>query len=263
MLQACPTRLARFLGSNLRHLVPLQRFFTTKTPPVRSITRRGFTKAEDALLLERLREKTPLGALAVELDRTYKSVTSRLRRLREGSPRPQYGVRKYSEDDAKTMLSLAAAGTRSRDIAKRYGMPTHRLDSLMRELRARQSTTDPQYGTHTQAADRARIISLLLGQNLSHPEIARQTKWSLRTVRRVARSDLNPQRAPPRKAFAKYTAHEDAQILELRETQRLSWSEIAKQMAGRTASGLSSRHYGYLRDAQVSAKRIDKGGDVA
>ncbi|KAK3628343.1 hypothetical protein LTR56_017542 [Elasticomyces elasticus] len=262
MLQSCPTRLARFLGSSLRYPTPLQRSLTSKTPPLPFTTRKGFTKAEDALLLKRLREKTPLKVIASELDRTYKSVTSRLRRLREGSPRPQYGVRKYSEDDAKTMLSLAAAGTSSRDIAKRYGMPTHRLDSLMRELRARQSTTDPQYGTHTQAADRARIISLLLDQNLSHPEIARQTKWSLRTVRRVARSDLNPQRAPPRKAFAKYTAHEDAQILELRETQRLSWSEIAKQMAGRSASGLSSRHYGYLRDRQPPEQSERKIGEL-
>ncbi|KAK5714860.1 hypothetical protein LTR17_016970 [Elasticomyces elasticus] len=256
VLQACPTRLARCLCSNLRYLIPSPRFHATKASPPFT-TRQGFSKDEDALLLKRSHEKTPLKGIASEMNRTYNSIRSRLNKLREGAPRPHHGTRKYSEEDAKTILSLAAAGTSCRDIAKQYGIPTRRLDSLLYVLRARQSKDHPQYGAFTQAADRARIISLLLDQRLSIREVARRTKWSLQTVRKLARSHLNPQREPPRKAYAKYTAEEDAQILELREKQKLSWREVANRIPGRGAEGLRLRFGGYLRDRPTATEPED------
>ncbi|KAK4950481.1 hypothetical protein LTR10_011463 [Elasticomyces elasticus] len=155
---------------------------------------------------------------------------------------------------------MAAAGTSCRDIAKQYGIPTRRLDSLLYVLRARQSKDHPQYGAFTQAADRARIISLLLDQRLSLPEVARRMKWSLQTVRKLARSHLNPQRAPPGQAHAKYTTEEDAQIIELREKQKLSWREVAKRMPERNAEGLRQRFGGYLRDRPTLADPKGDGG---
>ncbi|KAK4950470.1 hypothetical protein LTR10_011452 [Elasticomyces elasticus] len=134
-----------------------------------------------------------------------------------------------------------------------FGMPSGTFAGVWERIRAQ---ADPlvlrdSAKRNTTLEDRMEILRMRNEQHMLVPDIACQTGWSLNTVKRVIKSELNPQRKPR----VPWSEKEDERLIHLHERLGLSFAECAARIEGRSVNGARGRYNGWLRDRKTTSTR--------
>ncbi|KAK3622515.1 hypothetical protein LTR56_022144 [Elasticomyces elasticus] len=199
-----------------------------------------FSQAEDDIILQGRREKTPLSKMAAELGRSRTSVHNRMYRglLRERRSRTM----KFSDEQAAELIRSLDAGMTRREVATQHDIPYGQLKDHLRRLKIRLNRKS-RNGAVCQDEDHALIFAMRLDQGLTRGEISRRTGFSDSTISRTLRR-FGPRRE---NKLVPYSAVEDIQLCHLREHERLTWKEVAAKMKGRNLHSCKHRYNDSLK----------------
>ncbi|KAK3630264.1 hypothetical protein LTR56_017552 [Elasticomyces elasticus] len=215
-----------------------------------SSAKEAYTKEEYNYITHEYQLGKSIRVIAKGLERSEVSIYLRLHRtLLSGGPRPisrrqshDKGGRQFSLADLEQMAALKSTGHTDAAIAKIFGMPRGTFPSVWQRVRTQPNPLvlrDPSKRNST-PADRLKILNMRYEQHMSNVEIACSSGSSLDTVKRVMRSELNPQRkvSQPRLPWSE---KEDAKLIHLHEQLGLSFAECAARIEGRSERGVRGR----------------------